>query len=108
GRGREALAVVGDLLGDVPDHLAAQFLQAQVLATLGEPTAAREILLRIIARYPDYPGALAALSSVVFPGPAYRAVIDQLHGVLRPATYLEIGVETGETLALAAAAGIVV
>lgn len=104
GRAPEALAVVDDLLGEVPDHLGAQSLQARVLAALGKPTAARDILLRVVTRYPDYPGALAAMSSVMFPGPPYRAVIDHLHRLLRPATYLEIGVETGETLALAVTA----
>jgi predicted O-methyltransferase YrrM len=104
GRAPEALAVVNDLLGDVPDHLPAQSLQARLLAALGSPTAARDILLRVVARYPDYPGALAALSSLMFPGPSYREVIDRLHRLVRPATYLEIGVETGATLALAAAA----
>jgi predicted O-methyltransferase YrrM len=108
GHAPEALAIVNDLLGDVPAHLAAQSLQARLLAAIGNPAAAREVLLRVVARYPDYPGALAALSGLMFPGPSYRAVIDRLHRLLRPATYLEIGVETGETLALAAAAGVAV
>jgi predicted O-methyltransferase YrrM len=108
GNASEALAVVNDLLGDVPDHLAARFVQARLLAALGRPTAACTTLRHIVARYPDYPGVLAALSGLMFPGPSYRAVIDRLHRLLRPAIYLEIGVETGETLTLAAAARVAV
>lgn len=35
-------------------------------------------------------------------GKSYRRVLADLHGLLRPKSYLEIGVNTGETLALAA------
>jgi tetratricopeptide (TPR) repeat protein len=108
GRVPEALTVVDGLLDDSPDHLAAQFLQAQVLAALGRPSAACRTLRRVIDRYPDYPGALAALSSVMFPGPPYRVVIEHLHRLLQPATYLEVGLETGKTFALAAATRIAV
>jgi tetratricopeptide (TPR) repeat protein len=101
GRSLEAVAVLNEVLRDSPDHHAAQLLYARVLAELGQSMATRDALLRILGDYPDYPGALATLSTVTFPGPAYRAVIARLHSILRPATYLEIGVETGETLALA-------
>ncbi len=39
-------------------------------------------------------------------GTLYLDFLARLHGVLRPATYLEIGVETGSTLALARCASI--
>jgi hypothetical protein len=38
---------------------------------------------------------------VRLPGPPYRDVLRRLHELLRPRTYLEIGVETGATLAFA-------
>jgi protein O-GlcNAc transferase len=39
-------------------------------------------------------------------GAPYVEVLERLHGVLRPKTYLEIGVETGATLAIARCAAI--
>src|SRR5262249_10166906 len=42
-----------------------------------------------------------ALASLRLPGPPYRDVLRRLHELVRPRTYLEIGVETGATLALA-------
>jgi protein O-GlcNAc transferase len=39
-------------------------------------------------------------------GDYYTRVLDRLHGALRPKTYIEIGVETGVTLALARCASI--
>src|SRR5579862_7457441 len=52
GRAPEALALVDDLLAGVPNHLAAQFLQARLLAAAGRPAASREILQRVVAGYP--------------------------------------------------------
>jgi len=41
------------------------------------------------------------LASLNFPGPLYLKIIAMLHSHLRPRTYLEIGVETGQSIALA-------
>jgi predicted O-methyltransferase YrrM len=68
---------------------------------------AREKLRSIIARCPDYPGVAGTLSSLLMPGPNYREVLRTLHQLLRPRSYLEIGVETGATLALAQAQRII-
>src|SRR2546429_5354250 len=40
------------------------------------------------------------LASLNFPGPGYLEVISMFHSHLRPRTYLEIGVETGQSMAL--------
>jgi protein O-GlcNAc transferase len=71
---------------------------------LGGPAAeALEVRLRALSRglgvagtnwMPDLPGA------------PYTQVLERLHGVLLPKTYVEIGVETGATLALARCASI--
>jgi hypothetical protein len=41
------------------------------------------------------------LSTLLMPGPHYREVLARVHERLRPRCYLEIGVDTGATLALA-------
>jgi hypothetical protein len=42
------------------------------------------------------------LSQIACPGPSYRERIAAIHAHLRPKTYLEIGVDQGKTIALAA------
>lgn len=59
------------------------------------------MLRALVGRHPDFPGALQSLATLMFPGPPYRDVLRRIHQVLRPRTYLEIGVEHGTTLALA-------
>jgi len=77
--------------------------QAQLIARLlqGEPAAARTALAELIAFAPDFPGALPAYARLVFPGPSDREVLQRLHAGLTPEVYLEVGVETGASLALA-------
>jgi predicted O-methyltransferase YrrM len=67
----------------------------------GERARALGELRAIIEVCPDYPGALSTLSAWLLPGPHYRDVLSFFHRCLAPKTYLEIGVETGATLALA-------
>jgi hypothetical protein len=62
----------------------------------------------VIDAYPDYPGAQATLASLLLPGPPYREVLKAVHRALAPRAYLEIGVEKGATLALAADAELAV
>ncbi|HTV21265.1 MAG TPA: class I SAM-dependent methyltransferase, partial [Polyangiaceae bacterium] len=59
------------------------------------------VLRALVGRHPDFPGALQSLAALMFPGPPYRDVLKRVHDLLRPRTYLEIGVEHGTTLALA-------
>jgi len=103
-----ALALVDTVLGRWPEHPGAAFYKAQMLAERGQPGAARELLLGAIETFPDFPGAQGALATLFMPGPYYRDVLSRIHRLLGPATYLEIGVETGATLALARAARIAV
>jgi tetratricopeptide (TPR) repeat protein len=101
-----ALALVDAALDSAPAHPAARYLKARMLLSLGRHAEARELLLGVIERWPDFPGAQAVLSTILMPGPPYREVLARVHRALRPDTYLEIGVEAGVTLALATTASI--
>jgi hypothetical protein len=94
---------VDGVLAEQPQHLAALFYRAQMAQHVGETARASELLLSVLERFPDFPGAQGALASLHLPGPPYRDVLRRLHELLRPRTYLEIGVETGATLAFARA-----
>ena len=104
GQHATAIALVERVLERAPEHLAALFYRAQMAQHAGDAARAAELLLRVLARFPDFPGAQGALASVRLPGPPYRDVLRRLQELLAPRVYLEIGVETGATLALAHAA----
>lgn len=67
----------------------------------GKNQAAESAYLKVLALEPDFLKAHLSLVELKFPGPHYKAVLAGLHAWLKPATYLEIGVETGESLAQA-------
>jgi predicted O-methyltransferase YrrM len=103
GLGQHAAAaeLVDEVLARTPDHVAALFYRAQMAQHGGELGRASELLVAVLERFPDFPGAQGALASVRLPGPPYRDVLRRLHELCKPQSYLEIGVETGATLALA-------
>lgn len=101
GQHARAIALVDAVLARTPDHLPALFYRAQMAQHQGERPRALELLLRVLGRFPDFPGAQGALASLQLPGPSYRDVLRRVHELVRPRSYLEIGIETGATLALA-------
>lgn len=101
-----ALEILDEVLGSSPGHLIALFQKALILGRRGEIGEARRVLDSIVAAFPDFPGAHGVLASILFPGPPYREVLARIHRLLRPDTYLEIGVEHGGTLALATTASV--
>jgi hypothetical protein len=108
GHGARALEVIEQVLTEQPDHLGALFYGAQMLAQKGETARAMGMLLRVLERFPDFPGAHGLLSGLRFPGPLYRDILQRLHEILAPQRYLEIGVETGATLGFARSAELIV
>ena len=104
GQHARAIELVDGVLAQAPEHLAALFYRAQMAQHAGDAAHASELLLAVLERFPDFPGAQGALASVRLPGPPYRDVLRRLHELVRPRSYLEIGVETGATLAFAQAA----
>ncbi len=67
----------------------------------GLTDAARDCLLDALVREPNLPGVHVALARLRWPGPDYRFWLAWFHAQLTPRLYLEIGVEKGESLALA-------
>lgn len=100
----KAAALVDEVLVRAPTNLTALQMKAHLASSQGKKTDARELLLRVIDAWPDFPGAQGSLASLLLPGPYYRDVLAKIHRMLRPSTYLEIGVETGGTLTLATTA----
>lgn len=69
----------------------------------GRTGQARQAYRNALERDPDCLKAHLSLVELKFPGDHYKAVLNNLHRWLAPATYLEIGVETGESLSQACA-----
>ncbi len=101
GQHARAISLVNEVLAQQPEHLAARFYRAQMAQHEGDVAGATQHLLAVLRRFPDFPGAQGALASLRLPGPPYRDVLRRLHELVRPQSYLEIGVETGATLAFA-------
>jgi hypothetical protein len=108
GEHARALGAIDEVLAGAPDNLGALALKAHMMAALGNAGLARSLAIRAVDGYSDYPGALSLLAAIAFPGPHYHEVLARLHALLAPSTYLEIGVDTGTTLALASTASIAV
>src|ERR1700733_13468057 len=68
---------------------------------LGRPQQALA-LCRQAVEHADYSRAYTLMSRLTLPGESYFGVLRRIHAHLKPATYLEIGVARGESLALAA------
>jgi hypothetical protein len=97
----DAESILSSLRKARPTHLAALYTSAWMHSQSGEPALAVSELLELVRTFPDYPGALGTLATLLMPGSSYREVLGYIHHALRPLTYLEIGVETGATLRLA-------
>lgn len=67
---------------------------------LGRLEPARAHCQSALALDPATPGVHMILSQLEMPGPFYVDLLERIHRHLRPRTYVEVGVETGQTLRL--------
>ena len=100
GRFREALEHFERARMLDPQNAEGHFGAAVAHRELGANEAARECCETALALDPGLHPAHGFLASLNFPGPGYLEVISMFHSHLRPRTYLEIGVETGLSMAL--------
>jgi hypothetical protein len=84
-----------------PDDADAQYLSGMAALHRQGAAAARPYFEHAGELDPMNPRAHIALAEIDLPGPDYFEVLRHVHEHLRPRTYLEIGVETGMSLALA-------
>jgi hypothetical protein len=101
GRFREALEHFERARMLDPQNAECYFGAAVAHRELGANGAARECCETALALDPGLHPAHDFLASLNFPGPFYLEIISMFHSHLRPRTYLEIGVETGQSIALA-------
>lgn len=78
-------------------------LRFELLMAQGDAAKAEDVLHQALAQEPNLPRVHVALAQLRWPGPQYREWLGWLHCALKPAIYVEIGVEKGESLALAQA-----
>jgi hypothetical protein len=77
--------------------------QGQAALTQNQPDAARAAFEQALVCDQDCLDAHLALTQLRFPGEHYYDLLGRLHAALRPQTYVEIGVETGASMARALA-----
>jgi acyl carrier protein len=89
--------------GPIGDQHGLQELTLQaIIALRGERVADVELLCeRMFAIDKHSSAAYSMLSCVKYPGDSYIEVLSRLHRALRPATYVEIGVASGMSMARA-------
>ena len=92
-----------DTIDALPTNRRAAFqsLVGEVFAQHGDSEAATAAFESALETEPTNAAAYSGLSRIRMPGPMYDEVLRWVHGHLVPATYLEIGVFEGASLALA-------
>jgi len=84
-----------------PRSAAAQFDSAVTHLELHQLDAAQQRCETALALAPSLEPAHSMLAALRLRGPAYLEVLSAIHSHVRPRTYVEIGVETGQSIALA-------
>jgi hypothetical protein len=84
-----------------PEPLRSLILEGCQALEAGRLAAARQAFAQALECEADIPEAHLGLALIQRPGPDYRAWLERLHAALRPAVYVEVGIESGLALQLA-------
>ena len=101
GDNKAALALIGKAIERRGDVAVYHLNLARALSRLGDKEGMVAALHRSIALDGRDDAARIMLTRYLMPGPGYGEILKRMHYWLRPASYLEIGVESGRSLALA-------
>ncbi len=101
GRNEAVIPSLERLLELQPANTEAHYLLGMALFNTGRQAAAEARMRRALEYNPDFFAAHAVLSHIALPGEHYYHVLEQAHELLRPATYVEIGVASGASMKLA-------
>jgi hypothetical protein len=101
GRPAEAAHLCEQILESEPGNATVLCLLGIARDRLGDKPGSIAALRRAIAIDDKAYAARDLLCHALMPGAGYVEVLEKIHGWLRPANYVEIGVGTGRTLALA-------
>lgn len=77
------------------------YLMAQCHYALGDMSSAQGCCENALRLNNDHTGAHEVMAAIALPGPYYTEVLSAIHHSLKPATYLEVGVFQGRSIALA-------
>ena len=79
------------------------FQEAAIIAAMGRADEARAMCQRVLEMAPNYAAANQLWATIDFPGDNYLTFLPLLHIRLKPATYIEIGVDEGRSICFAGA-----
>lgn len=101
GKIAEAIRHMEHALAQEPANAAIHYTLGIAQERSGHPDAAMESLARALEYQPDFPEASHALARISLPLEHYIQMLKRFHQWLRPSNYVEIGVESGESMAIA-------
>jgi len=97
----ESLRYLGHAVEKYPASASAHCLLGKIQIQLGQRDEAMFSLYRALEYQPDFDEAHSAIASLSLPYPHYTRILKQFHQWIRPENYVEIGVETGQSMQLA-------
>jgi tetratricopeptide (TPR) repeat protein len=101
GRLQQAVAILQRAISIAPDYAKAHFNLGKSYRALCEERKAQACQLQATDLDPDFFSAYAELAVLNMPGEDYLSILGRIHGLLQSPNYVEIGVDTGRSMALA-------
>ncbi len=97
----KALALAERACALAPEHAGYRYQAGAAHWRLGEGEAARACCEQALRFAPGFALAYTLMAEIALPGPGYIDLLAAIHRHLKPRTYVEVGVFTGRSIALA-------